>query len=135
MIKNLSNYPFIINDQKKKTHGKRSISINGGTGNHSIELCRVRVIDGTSFLITVKMTPAKLQIIGDCKDKKEVKVIEIEKGEAIDFLEHECKGKIEQIFDCLRYDKKDEVLYLVGADTELEEIDKNKKDFFDQCNF
>jgi hypothetical protein len=49
----------------------------GDQGKQNIEMCRIRVIDGASFLITVKMTPVKLQIIGDCKDKKEMKVIEI----------------------------------------------------------
>jgi hypothetical protein len=33
----------------------------------------------------------------------------------------------------LRYDKEDEVLYLVGTDVELEDIDQNKKPpFFEE---
>jgi hypothetical protein len=32
------------------------------------------------------MNSVKLQIIGECTDKKEMKVIEIERGEAIEFL-------------------------------------------------
>lgn len=49
----------------------------GDQGKQNIEMCRIRIIDGTSFLITVKMTPVKLQITGDSKNKKEMKVIEI----------------------------------------------------------
>lgn len=40
-------------------------------------MCRLRLIDGVSFLITVRLNQQKLQIIGDTKDKKEIKVIEI----------------------------------------------------------
>lgn len=43
----------------------------------------MRVIDGVSFLITVRLNQSKMQIIGDTKDKKEIKVIEIDRNEAI----------------------------------------------------
>ena len=117
MIKNLSNYPFIINDRRRK---KNSTIVVGKYGDESnVEMCRVRVIDGISFLVTIRMNPIKLQIIGDSKDKREIKVIEIERDEALDFLDQECQGKLELLFDHLRYDKEEEVLYLVGNDVEI----------------
>lgn len=60
-----------------------------------------------------------MHILGDNKATKEIKVIEISKEEAIEFIQYECDGKIEGIFDCLRYDYKEKVLYLVGKGIEL----------------
>lgn len=36
----------------------------------NIEFCRMRVIDGVHFVITVRLNQQKMQIIGDTKDKK-----------------------------------------------------------------
>jgi hypothetical protein len=33
-------------------------------------MCRMRVIDEVSFLVTVRLNQQKLQIIGDTKDKR-----------------------------------------------------------------
>lgn len=75
-----------------------------------------------SFLITVRFSKDSLQIIGDSRDKKDIKVIQIDKKQAVQFIEQECGGKLDNIFDCLRYDKVDEVLYLVGRNLTLEEV-------------
>lgn len=68
------------------------------------------------------------QITGDCKDRRQLKVIEIEKEEALDFIEQECNGRIQSIFDHLRYDSQEAVLYLVGNEVSLEEIIAGKKE-------
>lgn len=46
----------------------------------------MRVINGFNFLITVQLSSRMLKITGDCKERKEVKVIEIERNEAIEFI-------------------------------------------------
>ena len=51
--------------------------------NKGLEQCKMKIIDGTNFLITVRLSKNYLQIVGDSKDKKDIKVIEIEKKEAI----------------------------------------------------
>jgi len=35
----------------------------------------MRIIDGVSFLITIRLNQQRMQIIGDTKDKREIKVI------------------------------------------------------------
>lgn len=34
------------------------------------QLCRLKIIDGINFLVTLRLNEDKLQIIGDTKDKK-----------------------------------------------------------------
>lgn len=46
-------------------------------------MIRVRVINGVNFLITVQLSAKILKITADCKERKEVKMITIERGEAI----------------------------------------------------
>ena len=46
-------------------------------------------------------------------------MIKIKKDEAIEFINYECDGRLEQIFKCLKYDDKKKVLYLVGRDVDL----------------
>lgn len=46
-------------------------------------MVRVRVLSGINFLITVRLTRKMLQITGDCKETKEIKVIEILRPEAL----------------------------------------------------
>ncbi len=70
-------------------------------------------------MITVNYDGEKLQILGDNKSTKEIKVIEIPKEEAFEFIHFECEGKIEQIFDCLRYDVTEKILYLIGKEVEV----------------
>lgn len=51
---------------------------------------RLRNIDGTNMVITVKLDQNQLTILGDLKAEKTVKVIEIPREEAEDFIGHEC---------------------------------------------
>lgn len=72
-----------------------------------MEHVRVRVIDGVTFLVTVRLTSKSLKITGDNKSQKQLRIIEIERDEAIEFIEEECQGKVELIFDHLRYDREE----------------------------
>lgn len=76
----------------------------------------MRLIGTRKFIVTVKFTAEKFVIIGDLRVEKELKVIEIDKQEAIDFIEKKCSGDIQRIFDFLRYDEKEKALYLVAED-------------------
>lgn len=78
-MKIMANYPFILTDRPRpKRHSiaqlnhKTRMELPEDT-----QLVRVRVLNGISFLVTVRLTPKVLQITGDCKERKELKVIEI----------------------------------------------------------
>lgn len=76
---------------------------------------RIRKIDGENFVVTVRFVNDKVLISGNNK-KTNDKIIEIPKEEAIAFVECECDGKLEKLFDHLCYDKEEDVLYLVGKE-------------------
>lgn len=57
------------------------------------------------FLITIKFEDDKLFIIGDIKEEQNIKIIELEKKEAEEFINEECNGNIENIFNLLRFDQ------------------------------
>ena len=90
-MKNLSVFPYVLGSKKMK---RNSVQRNHYSPEKNVEHCRVRVIDGITFLITVKLDSESMKIIGDNKYQKQIKVIEIERNEAIDFIEQECQGKI-----------------------------------------
>ena len=79
-------------------------------------------------MITVKYDGNSLQILGDNKSTKEIKIIEIPKEEGLEFIQYECDGKIELIFECLRYDPNEKVLYLVGKEVDLDEKDQEENE-------
>ena len=45
-------------------------------------------------MVTVKYDGNSLQILGDNKTTKEIKIIEIPKEEGLEFIQYECNGKI-----------------------------------------
>ena len=53
-----------------------------------IQLVRIRNLSGHNFLITVKYDGNSLQILGDNKSTKEIKVIEIPKEEGLEFIQY-----------------------------------------------
>jgi hypothetical protein len=55
--------------------------------NGCVELCRLKTIDGINFLVTIRLNEQKLHIFGDTKDKRDIKVIEIPRQEALDFID------------------------------------------------
>ncbi len=71
-MKIMSNFPFMLSDRPKaKRHSvlnidkqKRNLLIQ------PIELVRMRVVNGISFLITIQLSSKMLRITGDCKDRK-----------------------------------------------------------------
>lgn len=44
---------------------------------------KVKLINGRKFILTLKFSVSKLVIIGDMRSEKELKVIEIDKAEAL----------------------------------------------------
>ncbi len=67
-------------------------------------MVKVRLIDGIKFIVTLKFTSNKFVVIGDSKTDKELKVIEIDKVEALRFIEDNCGGDIGQLFELLHFD-------------------------------
>lgn len=70
------------------------------------------------MLIKIEFSDGFLKIVGDSRDHKDLKVIDIPKDEAVIFLEKDCDGKAERLLDKLRYDEKTETLYLVSETIE-----------------
>lgn len=87
VIKNMSQYPFIIDDRKRKKNSSTQLGPSRNSRGLNVELSKIKTIDGVSFLVTIRMGMDKLQIIGDTKTKKDIKVIEINRKEAIEFIE------------------------------------------------
>lgn len=83
-----------------------------------IKISKFKVIDGHKMLIKIEFADGFLKIVGDSRDHKDLKVIDIPKEEAIIFLEKDCEGKAERLLDKLRYDEKTETLYLVSETIE-----------------
>ncbi len=66
-------------------------------------------------MVTLRFNKEKMVIVGNHKKPKD-KIIEIPKEEAFAFIECECEGRLEGIFDRLSYDGQEDVLYLIGKD-------------------
>ncbi len=63
-----------------------------------VEMMRIRNFNGTNIIVTVRLGVDKLTIMGDLKRGKEVKIIEVPREEAMEFIEQECDGRFEGIF-------------------------------------
>jgi hypothetical protein len=72
--------------------------------NRTYELSRVKVIDWSTFHVVVRLDRDGLNITANNAGSKDLKVIEIERGEALDFIRSECNNRLEGIFERLRYD-------------------------------
>lgn len=70
-MKIMSNYPFVLNDRSKQKRNSMSYMDKRSTiGIEPIEMLRVRVISGITFLITLQLSGKMLKIIADCKERK-----------------------------------------------------------------
>lgn len=78
------------------------------------KMSKRRNIDGYEMLIKIEFVDGVLKIVGDAEDNKDLKVIEIPKQEAIVFIQKDCHGQIELLFQKLKYDSSSETLYLVS---------------------
>jgi hypothetical protein len=99
VIKNIANYPLVIKDggksQKRRTfHKPISLDFNRNLLTGAIELVRMRNIDGVNMIVTITLDEHQLTISGDPKINRSVKIIEIPREEAMEFIEEECEGKI-----------------------------------------
>lgn len=91
VIKNIANFPLIVKDGKRTRKRAFSRPINLEPTRFigkDIEIMRLRNVDGTNMVITVKLDERWLTILGDLKTDKNVKIIEIPREEALDFIEN-----------------------------------------------
>ena len=129
VIRNIANYPLVIKDGSSRRERKRSynkplnLDFDRNAIKGDVEMMRIRNIDGITMVITVKLEEGHLTIMSDMKASKTVKIIEIPREEAMEFIELECEGKLENVFDRLRYDGEEEVLYLMSQGAGLEEVE------------
>ena len=121
VLKNVAFYPFIIRSSAKPVR-RRTLSkqenfneSRATTLGADIEVVRARTLAEESFIIHLKMDQVKLRIMGEKRRSKEKKIIDIPKAEAMCFIEDECQGRLEGVFDRLSFDPQEDVLYLVGS--------------------
>ena len=89
MIKNITSYPIVIDEIAGKRRKKScyyditELKKIAHTNPEDFELVKVKLINARKFLITLKFSASKLVVIGDLRSEKELKVIEIDKAEAL----------------------------------------------------
>ena len=91
VIQNIANYPLILRDGTRRERSRRAMSRGFDSLNNNdrnalggpIEFMRIRNVDGTNMIVTIKLDEEKLTILGDMKKGKEVKIIEIPREEAL----------------------------------------------------
>lgn len=52
-----------------------------------VEMMRIRNFNGTNIIVTVRLGQDKLTVLGDLKRGKDVKIIEVPREEAMEFIE------------------------------------------------
>lgn len=52
-----------------------------------VEMMRIRNFNGTNIIVTIRLGQDKLTILGDLKRGKDVKIIEVPREEAMEFIE------------------------------------------------
>lgn len=95
VIKRMANCQFNLTHFKSTSSRLRSLTSErlSRLTIEDIRFSRVKAIDGQRMAIRVEFADGTLKIVGDCKDQKDLKVIEIPRDEAIVFIEKECDGK------------------------------------------
>ena len=68
------------------------------TQNNVIRLSKHKIIDGVEFIVTVEIGKIYLLIIGYTEQVSEPIPIQIDIGEALNFIKHECEGRMDKIF-------------------------------------
>lgn len=101
VIKNISNYPITIFGSRKPSTATntpreiRTIEVEKAFDiNKVYELSRVKVIDWYTFHVVIRLDRHGLTITANNSTNKDLKVIEIERGEALDFLRNECGNNL-----------------------------------------
>lgn len=101
----------------KETHYKSGFS-------SSIELkekisgqriSKTMILDGLKMLVQIEQRNGFLKIRADLIGQKKYQVIDIPAEDAIAFVRNDCAGSIRNIFQKLRYDAQNQVLYVVGT--------------------
>lgn len=120
VIKRMANCQFNLTHFISKDSRIRSFT-SDRLFRHKIEdskINRTKLIDGHKINIRIEFADGFLKIVGDCRDHRDLKVIEIPREEALVFLEKDCDGKMERLLDKLKYDQSTETLYLVSETIE-----------------
>lgn len=92
MLKNITSYPLIEQISGKKKRKSAPTDMEGlkkMTSNNpeDFTLSKLKLIGNKKFIITIKFTQNKCVILGDLRTDQELKVIEIDKEEALQFVE------------------------------------------------
>lgn len=78
---------MIIRDGSKRRRGLSREFDNGQTDRQSlqkdVEMMRIRSFNGVNVIVTIRLGPDVLTILGDLKRGKDVKIIEIPRDEAM----------------------------------------------------
>ncbi len=81
VIRNIANYPLILNDgtrkERKRNSAREADYSNLGSLERDVEMMRIRNFNGVNVIVTIRLGPEMLTILGDLKKGKDVKVIEI----------------------------------------------------------
>lgn len=118
VIKNIGNFPFILSDgSRHKRHTSRTLEPK----EQPIEMVRIRHVDGVNLVITLKLGKKSLVISAEYRRGQPPKLIKIPKQEALLFIEEECGGHMEGLFDRVHFDSQLNILYLLGREAEIEE--------------
>lgn len=120
VIKRMANCQFNLTHFKSSNTHLRSLTSErlSRINIEDIRFSRTKTIDGQRMAIRVEFIDGILKVVGDCRDQKDLKVIEIPREEAVVFFEKECEGKAERLLDKLKYDRATETLYLFSETIE-----------------
>lgn len=88
----MANYEFNVTHFKSKDSRIRSFTSDRLFRNkiEEVKINRIKSIDGQRMVIKIEFVGEFLKIVGDCRDKKDLKVIEIPRAEALVFIEKDC---------------------------------------------
>jgi ATP adenylyltransferase/5',5'''-P-1,P-4-tetraphosphate phosphorylase II len=92
VIKRMANCEFNMTQFKSKDSRIRSMTSERLFRQKfdDAKISKFRVIDGHKMLIKIEFSDGYLKIVGDSRDHKDLKVIEIPKEEAVLFIEKDC---------------------------------------------
>lgn len=116
ILMRLSNYPPIAESRPKSNGTSRSVR-NKCTISDKPLFCSSKIYQSKSrlifndeeFIVSIRLDSDSLKI--EAEKNGRVKMIEVERGEAIDIIQNTCRGDFIKLFTKLRYDG--ESIYLV----------------------
>lgn len=119
----MASFPVILFQNKIPTQEQRTMRMNSeyfryqtlSPSNREIKFKKSMKIDGHLFFLTLKISHDRMTIQAVmAKKKDQLKLIEMPKGQAMEFIGKQCGGDVQKVFTRLRFDG--EVLYLVEGE-------------------